>query len=198
MLLECHEGEISTALANGRFVTIRDALPTELAEALHAELSAAQTDPLLAFRRRSEEQKYKGQAAQNTESNRTQFTEAKLLELYAAVQSEGRKRTPARRFREPTKSETLKCCGYGSTPSLLYEPMIYYPSVDGKDEAATASVLMCQGSLDAYDQKFQFETHGTSYHPIAADPAAGYPHDSLPMADWLDRVRAKCCRFENA
>ena len=32
-------GEISAALASGRFVTIRDALSTDLAESLHAELA---------------------------------------------------------------------------------------------------------------------------------------------------------------
>ena len=25
----------------------------------------------------------------------------------------------------------------------------------------------------------------------AADPDAGYPYDSLPMADWLDQVRTQ-------
>ncbi len=186
-MLELHEGEISTALANGRFVMIRDALPTKLAESLRAELAAAQSDPVLAFRRRSEQQKYKGQPASARISNRTQFTEPKLKELYAAIQSNG----SSNRFRKLTQTEQLKCCNYGTTPSLLQT--IYYPGLDDKDESTLPSRLMCQASLDAYDQRFQFEVHGTSYHPIEADPAAGYPHDSLPMEEWLRRVRNPEC-----
>lgn len=186
-LREWHAGEISTALASGRFVTIRDALPTELAKSLYAEAAAVQTDPALAFRRKSEDQKYIGQAAQAT-PNRSHFSEPKLQELYSAVQSAGRKSQTTPVVKGLTKNERLRCCSYGSTPSLLHPPKIYYPSLDGELESALASLSMCQGALDAYDQRFQFEVHGTSYHSIAADPDAGYPHDSLPMVEWLEKV----------
>ena len=169
-------------------MTIRDALPTELAKSLYAEVAAAQTDPLLAFRRKSEDQKYIGQAAQTT-PNRSHFSEPKLQELYSAVQSAGKKSQTTPVVKELTRNERLRCCGYGSTPSLLPPPpKIYYPSLDGEDEFASASLSMCQGALDAYDQRFQFEVHGTSYHSIAADPDAGYPHDSLPIVEWLEKV----------
>ena len=46
---------------------------------------------------------------------------------------------------------------------------------------------MCSAALDAYGQQFQFEAHGTSYHPIPADPESGYVQNSLAMGDWLHK-----------
>ena len=211
VLLVLGTAEISAALASGRFVTIRDALPTDLAESLHAELTAAQADPMLAFRRRTEDQQYKGQAAGSSlvsgRGKRKRFTQAQLQQLYTPVQGNGK--AEAEMFTSAvappppaTTEERLRCCGYDSTRALSLKtvsspppadarPVIYHPDLDDSSSSGnltgsrTSSVglggagrssssgtvdigmSMCQGALDAYDQKFQFEVHGTSYHPIA-------------------------------
>eukprot|EP01045_Picozoa_sp_COSAG04_P025265 COSAG04_NODE_3285_length_2973_cov_3.607168_2_plen_353_part_00 len=76
--------QICEALAAGRFVVIPDALEPQLAASLTAELAAAQRDPLLAFRRRSEDQQYVGQQRQTGPTpNRTMLTEQQMKRLYA-------------------------------------------------------------------------------------------------------------------
>ena len=225
-------GEISAALASGRFVTIRDALSTDLAESLHAELAAAQADPKLAFRRRTEDQQYKGQAAGSSpvagKVKRKHFTQPQLQELYAAVQGNGKgeaEMTTSAVAPPPpstTKEERLRCCDYDSGRALWLNtassplpaaarPVIYHPDLDDSSSSSSSSssggnltgsrpsasslglggavrsrsssssgvmdvgMSMCQGALDAYDQKFQFEVHGTSYHPIAGTYATSTP-----------------------
>ena len=82
--------EIGRALAAGRFVTIQDALPAALAAELAAELAAAQKEPLLALRRRTEDQRYVDAAGApvpgpRSAGRRVHLAEPALRQLYAPL-----------------------------------------------------------------------------------------------------------------